>query len=81
MTRLTKLLEHVYLLKRTGLVRVGKGRQQHMSKLHDNVDARRARGMHMLLIRALVVTVGVLGSKVSPVFQSSQVNRDCRSYM
>ena len=27
---------------RTGLVRVGKGRPQHMSKLHDNADARRA---------------------------------------
>ena len=31
------------LMHTTGLVRVGKGRQQ--QKLHDNVDARRARGM------------------------------------
>ena len=39
---------HVFLLMRTctGLVRVGKGCQQHMSKLHDiNADARCARGM------------------------------------
>ena len=37
---------HVFLLMHTtGLVRVGKGRQHHMSKLHDNADARRARGM------------------------------------
>ena len=33
------------LMRTTGLVRVGRGRQQHMSKLHDNADARRARGM------------------------------------
>ena len=37
---------HVLLLMRTGLVRVGKGHRQHMSKLHDNADARCTRDMY-----------------------------------
>ena len=36
---------HEFLLMRTGLIRVGKGRPQHISKLQDNADARRVRGM------------------------------------
>ena len=36
---------HDFLLMRTGLVSVGKGRPQHMSKLHYNADAWRARGI------------------------------------
>ena len=31
---------------RTGLVRVGKGRRQHMSKLHDNANKRDSGAAH-----------------------------------
>ena len=43
---------YVFLLMRTGLVHVGIGRRQHMSKLHDNADARRAQ---VCAPRALVI--------------------------
>ena len=42
---LSPLCMYFLLMRTTGLVRVGRGRQQHMSKLHDNADARRTRGM------------------------------------
>ena len=38
-------LKRYFTEESSGLVRVGKGRRQHLSKLHDNADARRARGM------------------------------------
>ena len=43
----------------TGLVRVGKDRPQHMSKLYDNADVRRARGA----LRALVLRLQSLNLK------------------
>ena len=46
---------HKFLLMRTGLVRVGKGRPQHMSKLHDNADARWQGARGVCALRALVL--------------------------
>ena len=48
---------HEFLLMHTGLVPVGKGHPQHMSKLHDNADARRARGACVCALRALVLFI------------------------
>ena len=53
------------LMRTTGLVREGKGRRQHMSKLHDNVHAKRAGYVLLELYLYIWIPVIVLSNNIA----------------